>query len=51
MKATSPNQPRVLRLLAECHEKQNDWSALLALAPELQKRGVPASEVLRPAMQ
>jgi len=51
LKATSPNQPRVLRLLAECHEKQNDWSALLALAPELQKRGVPASEVLRPAMQ
>jgi HemY protein len=51
LKAASPNQPRVLRLLAECYEKQNDWTALLALAPELQKRGVPPPEVLRPAVQ
>ena len=51
LKTTSPNQPRVLRLLAECHEKQNDWNALLALAPELQKRAVMTPEVLRSALQ
>ncbi len=51
LKATSPNHPRVLRLLAECLERQGDWGALLALAPELQKRSALAPEALRPMLQ
>lgn len=50
LKATSPNHPRVLRLLTECHEKAGDWNALLALAPELQKRAVIQPDVLRPLL-
>ncbi|HTK99302.1 MAG TPA: heme biosynthesis HemY N-terminal domain-containing protein [Pseudomonadales bacterium] len=49
-RAASPNQPRVLRMLAECLEALGDWSALLALAPDLQKRGAIAAEPLRNAM-
>ncbi len=37
-KAAAPNHPRLLRLLADCYEKLHDWKALLALAPELQRR-------------
>jgi HemY protein len=51
LKAMSPNHPRVLRLLAECYEKQGDWGALLALAPELQKRSAIAPDALRPMQQ
>lgn len=50
LKATSPNHPRVLRLLADCQQKTGDWTALLALAPELQKRSVYPPEVLRPLL-
>ncbi len=51
LKAASPNQPRVLRMLAECLEGLGDWAALLALAPELQKRNAIAAEPLRIAMR
>jgi HemY protein len=38
-------------MLAECLEGLGDWSALLALAPELQKRNAIAAEPLRTAMR
>ncbi len=50
LKVSSPNHPRVLRLLAECHEKSGDWGALLALAPELQKRSVFPPDALKPML-
>jgi HemY protein len=44
-KSGSPNHPRVLRLLAECYERSGDWGELLALAPELHRRGgMPADQ-------
>ena len=39
-KQDAPNHPRVLRLLTVCYEALRDWDALLAIAPELKRRGL-----------
>jgi len=49
-KAASPNNPRVLRMLAECHERIGDWQSLLVLAPELQRRSVFGADALRESL-
>ncbi len=46
VKGANPNHPRVLRLLAQCYEQVGDWRALLALQPELQRRGALSADRL-----
>jgi len=46
-KIAAPNQSRILRLLAECYEQIGDWKALLALVPELQRRGAMSADQLQ----
>ena len=45
----APSQPRLLKLLATSYEQLGDWDALLALAPELKRRGVYAVDAMRTA--
>ena len=46
-KEDAPSQPRLLKLLASCYEQLGDWEALLALAPDLRRRGVYPPDALR----
>jgi HemY protein len=50
-KQDAPSQPRVLKLLADNYERLADWEALIALAPELQRRGVYSVDAMRAATQ
>src|SRR5262249_22654263 len=50
-KQDAPSQPRLLKLLAESYERLGDWEALIALAPELQGRGVYSADAMRAAVQ
>jgi len=48
-KQDAPSQPRLLALLTTSYECLGDWDALLALAPELKRRGVYSAEAFRAA--
>jgi HemY protein len=45
----APSQPRLLQLLATSYERLADWEALIALAPQLQRRGVQSPDAMRAA--
>jgi HemY protein len=45
----APSQPRLLKLLATSYERIGEWDALLALAPELRRRGVYPADSMRAA--
>ena len=48
-KQNAPSQPRLLALLATNYERVGDWDALIALAPELKRRGVYSADAFRAA--
>ena len=46
LKSASPHHPQVLRMLADCYARLEDWSALVGLLPELRKRkALPGEEL------
>jgi HemY protein len=46
LRERAPRHPRVLGLLADCHRHLEDWAALTALLPELDKRRVLDDDAL-----
>jgi HemY protein len=51
VKDSAAAQVRVLRMLVNCYEQRRDWAALLALAPDLERRRALSTDALRTGLR